>query len=222
MLNPIKEAKTIIVSGNSVLDEEATATAKEADPAAEDVYVIKDEKIDYDKFAFFIKNPTFAQLTGAKAKYRIDEQEVYLQMSNTTITFLVEEGDSVDVVVTCSKNSCKQINEDDDASVTTDRACKIQINDRNTVFGNDDVTAEGGNIVKFGLSGGKYEIQKWSNTGGILISSIDITPAQKDATGISTVKSVAENAALYNLAGQKVSAAFKGVVVKNGKKVVLK
>ena len=44
------------------------------------------------------------------------------------------------------------------------------------------------------------------------------------ATGISTV--VTENkkgsAVIYNLAGQRVSNDFKGIVVKNGKKVVLK
>lgn len=40
--------------------------------------------------------------------------------------------------------------------------------------------------------------------------------------GINAVKAEAQNAVAYNLAGQKVSAQYKGVVVKNGKKVVLK
>lgn len=39
---------------------------------------------------------------------------------------------------------------------------------------------------------------------------------------ITTVKAAAENGATYNLAGQKVSAAYKGIVLKNGRKVVTK
>ena len=43
-------------------------------------------------------------------------------------------------------------------------------------------------------------------------------------TAISTVKAAAENAdaPIYNLAGQKVDKSFKGVVIQNGKKVVIK
>ena len=43
-----------------------------------------------------------------------------------------------------------------------------------------------------------------------------------EATGINNVKANAENAVRYNLAGQKVSNDYKGVVIENGKKVVLK
>jgi len=43
------------------------------------------------------------------------------------------------------------------------------------------------------------------------------------ASGINTVKAVeAENGAAYNLAGQKVADDFKGVVIKNGKKMIQK
>ena len=44
-----------------------------------------------------------------------------------------------------------------------------------------------------------------------------------EPTGISTAKTAAEfNGAIYNIAGQKVSASYKGLVIKNGKKVVQK
>ena len=43
-----------------------------------------------------------------------------------------------------------------------------------------------------------------------------------DATAIKTVKKVAENGAIYNLAGQKVNASYKGVVIKDGKKYIQK
>ena len=42
-------------------------------------------------------------------------------------------------------------------------------------------------------------------------------------TGIQNVMAVeAEDGDLYNLAGQKVNAAYKGVVIKNGKKMIQK
>lgn len=46
------------------------------------------------------------------------------------------------------------------------------------------------------------------------------TPA--GSTGINTVKAAAENGAAYNLAGQKVSENFKGVVIKDGVKMIQK
>lgn len=42
------------------------------------------------------------------------------------------------------------------------------------------------------------------------------------STGINTVKATAENGVRYNLAGQKVAEGYKGVVIMNGKKVVIK
>jgi len=50
----------------------------------------------------------------------------------------------------------------------------------------------------------------------------EFTPS--GGTGISTVKAAAEDAdaPVYNLAGQKVDKSFKGVVVKNGKKMIQK
>ena len=50
--------------------------------------------------------------------------------------------------------------------------------------------------------------------------------AQYDPTagtdGINTVKVAAENSAIYNLAGQKVGKDFKGLVIKDGKKMIQK
>ena len=46
---------------------------------------------------------------------------------------------------------------------------------------------------------------------------------EEDATAIKNVKAAkAENGAIYNLAGQKVNAAYKGVVIKDGKKYIQK
>ena len=43
-----------------------------------------------------------------------------------------------------------------------------------------------------------------------------------DATAINKVKVAAEKDAIYNLAGQKVAASYKGIVIKNGKKYIQK
>ena len=213
VLDPIKENKTIVVTtGTAVIDEEATATSTTGP-----VYKVEGGAISADKKDFFVKNLTFAVLKDDKAQYQIDGKEIYIQMSNTNITFQVAEGDSVDVKVVCSLNSCKTLNAENDESVTTDRKCYVNVNGTN--YGHDDVTAENGNIIEFGLKAGTHTFQKYSGTGNILISSIEITPAEVDKTGISTVKNEVAKSAIFNLAGQKVTSNFKGIIVKNGKKI---
>ena len=68
----------------------------------------------------------------------------------------------------------------------------------------------------------------FTNTGEQLcfVAIVDIATEKTvipDVTGISTVKAAqANDAVIYNLAGQKVTESYKGVVIKNGKKVVIK
>ena len=176
VLNPIKEAKTIkVTAGEVVVDEEATATSTTGT-----IYKVEGGEISADKADFFVKNLTFTVVNGDNAKYQVPEgQEAYIQMSNTNITFLVAEGDSVNVKVTTTLNSCKTLNPDNDETITTDR--KNYVNISGTNYGNDDVTAEGGNVIEFGLPAGTWTFQKYSGTGNILISSIEITPAEAAA-----------------------------------------
>ena len=212
VLNPIKEKKTIVVTtGTAVIDEEATATSTTGP-----VYKVEGGAISADKKDFFVKNLTFSVLKDEKAQYQVPEgQEIYIQMSNTNITFQVAEGDSVDVKVVCSLNSCKTLESEDESKI--DRKCYVNVNSTN--YGHDDVTAENGNIIEFGLPAGTHTFQKYSGTGNILISSIEITPAEVDKTGISTVKNEVAKSATFNLAGQKVTSNFKGIIVKDGKKI---
>ena len=157
-------------------------------------------------------------------------------MSNTNIVFQVAEGDSVNVKVVCTKNSCKNIDADDaaedklDNGCTPDRQCYVNVSgvnycltDAEGKHTNDLKLYPNANEFEFGLAGGKtYTFQKYSGTGNILISSIEITPVEK-TTGISTIAAEnTSNSAIFNLAGQKVSNDFKGLVIKNGKKVVMK
>lgn len=74
-----------------------------------------------------------------------------------------------------------------------------------------DVVVVYGKLKKFGTT---YELDK----NNILISLNGKT------TGITniTADEAAKNAPVYNLAGQKVTKAYKGVVIKNGKKMIQK
>lgn len=186
VLNPIKEKKTIAVTGNVVVDEEATAEAQTADPTAATIYKVENAAVSADKKDFFVKSVEYGILNGDNVKYQIDGQEVYLKMTDkTNITFQVAEGDSVDVVVVCSKNSCKTLNEENDETVTTDRKCYVNLSGK--TYGSDDITGtheyngadEANNIIRFGLTAGTYTFQKFSGTGNIFVASIEIIPAEK-------------------------------------------
>ena len=221
VLNAIKEKKTIAVtSADVVLDEEATATSTTGE-----VYKVENGIISADKKDFFVKNLSWGVVKDAN--YQIDGKEAYIKMSDTNITFFVAEGDSVDVKVICSKNACKNIDADDaeDGSAVNDRKCYVNVSGTN--YGGEDLKLNpDGNVIEFGLKGAEggsyFTFLKYSGTGNILISSIEITPAGDD-TAVKTIKTVnAKSGAIYNLAGQKVDANYKGVVTINGKKVLNK
>jgi len=80
--------------------------------------------------------------------------------------------------------------------------------------------------VRSYLIDGKNEVT-FTNTGEQLcfFAVVDIaTDSTVIPTGINTVKAAeaAADGAAYNLAGQKVNAGYKGLVIKNGKKVIVK
>lgn len=73
---------------------------------------------------------------------------------------------------------------------------------------------------------GRYAMIRLVSDKGAKTDVITIIQGEVDLTGIEAIKSnkAAANAssAIYNLAGQRVDANFKGLVIKDGKKVVLK
>jgi len=232
VLNPIKEKKTIAVTAaDVVIDEEATATSTTGE-----VYKVENGAISADKMDFFVKNLSWGVVKDAN--YQIDGKEAYIKMSDTNITFFVAEGDSVDVKVICSKNACKNIDADDAAEdklvngCTPDRCCYVNVSGtpychldaEGGVAADLKLYPEEGNVITFGLkgaeSGSYFTFQKYSGTGNILISSIEITPMATE--GITAVKASENSSYIYNLAGQKVSANYKGIAIKNGKKFMSK
>ena len=215
VLNPISEEKIITVSGKAVVDEEATASSTTGT-----IYMIEDGAITTDKMDFFVKNLEFGAIANgtAAAQYQVPEgQEAYIKMNNTNISFLVAEGDSVNVHVICSKNACKNI----EAEEAKDRQCMVNVDGAN--YGNADILqsyditdANGnvietlpGNEIKFGLAAGVHTFKKFSGTGNILISSIKITPVK--GTGINAVNG--ENKVAKN---GKFIKNNRVVIVKNG------
>ena len=227
VLNPIKEKKTIKVIGGDVeIDEEATATSTTGE-----VYKIVNGEISADKKDFFVKNVEFSVIV--LPEYQIDGETRYIKMNNTNITFQVAEGDSVNVKVICSKNSCKNLEADDNAddptALVNDRKCIVNVSGTNYFHkdaeGNeasDMKLCEDANIIEFGLAAGTYTFQKYSGTGNILVYSIDITPAASESGIHDMVAEKTVNGTIHNLAGQKVAANYKGIVIVNGKKMLNK
>ena len=135
------------------------------------------------------------------AQYQIDGDQRYIKMNNTNISFKVAAGDSVKVKVICSKNSCKNIDADDAASDkqvngnTPDRSCYVNVSGVNYCAKDADgkevcdmkLHPEVANVIEFGLKAGDadkvYTFQKYSGTGNILISSIEITPVASVVLG---------------------------------------
>lgn len=76
---------------------------------------------------------------------------------------------------------------------------------------------------------GFYKLNPDTKTGGFKAyiaddgtGSAKVLDFGNEATGINTIENGAENGAVYNLQGQRVNKAQKGVFIQNGKKVVLK
>ena len=172
VLNPLKEKKVITVSGNAVIDDEATSNATDG----RTYYKIENGVINYDKMDFFIKSPVISAVAGDNAQYQIDGQEAYIQMSNTNIVFLLAAGDKAKVKVICSKNSCKNLDAADaeDGSQVNDRKCVINVSGTNYTHLNEDgnemsdmkLFPNDANVVEFELQAGKMVKQNVKNEAG--------------------------------------------------------
>ena len=101
-------------------------------------------------------------------------------------------------------------------SEVSDKYTDYYINDAEgnkvQIYGNIDV-------VKDAQAGTKYSLEAVVN--GAFNKAVEIRPIKLTVvTGINDIKANTAKAdnVLYNLAGQRVSAAYKGVVISNGKK----
>ena len=93
----------------------------------------------------------------------------------------------------------------------------------NSVKDNDVVSAsmQNGKLMLIGLKPGSTSIKLDFNSNGIVVSK-DLAVTIDNTTGITSVTNDNQNANdLYNLSGQRVNTSYKGVVIRNGKKVLV-
>jgi hypothetical protein len=112
--------------------------------------------------------------------------------------------------------------------VTTKGTCTGKVLPLNTVI-DETTTIEDTKVAKFRLTS-NYGSNNAGNYVGRRCWFDDLKaykyPSQAEGpidTAIETVETVkANDGAIYNLAGQKVSKSFKGLIIKNGKKYFVK
>ncbi|MBQ8066319.1 MAG: hypothetical protein IJ200_11775, partial [Prevotella sp.] len=82
-------------------------------------------------------------------------------------------------------------------------------------------TIASGSVIEVTSTNCNYFVVKVKK--GMVISKIAVVPGQGGAVGITAVKANdLKNAEIYNLNGQRVLNAQKGLYIINGKKVVMK
>jgi hypothetical protein len=249
VLNPIKEKKTIaITKADVVLDEEATATSTTGEIYKVENGEISADKMDFfvkDLTFSVVKNADY-QIDGKEAYIQMSNTNItFLVAAGDEVNVKVICSKNA-----CKNIDADDAAEDKQVDgCTPDRSCYVNVSGTNycakdaegkavcdqklypgianviefTLKGGKDVTSqddEGNSTTTFDAKDTYYTFQKYSGTGNILISSIEFTPV--NATGISTINAAEKvsNGAIYNLAGQKVGKDFKGLVIKNGKKMI--
>ena len=250
VLNPIKEKKTIAVTkADVVVDEEATATSTTGEVYKVENGEISADKADFfvkNLSWGVVKNADY-QIDGKEAYIQMSNTNItFLVAAGDEVNVKVICSKNA-----CKNIDADDAAEDKQVDgCTPDRSCYVNVSGTNycakdaegkavcdqklypgvaniiefSLKGGKDVTSkdeEGNDVTTFDAKDTYYTFQKYSGTGNILISSIEITPA--NASGISTVKAnVENNSAIYNLAGQKVAKDYKGLVIKNGVKMIQK
>jgi len=153
---------------------------------------------------------------------RLSSKKANVDADNITITLneALAAGDAINITAFIKKDESRE------ASAYI--AFSADVTADSEIFGDAENIGMGGAIatksvtVPEGAAGIKTIKMARSKSGtNLFITKLTITRGGE--AGISTVKADANvNAPAYNLAGQQVSKDFKGVVVKNGKKMIQK
>ena len=227
VLNPIKEKKTIAVTkADVVVDEEATATSTTGEVYKVENGEISADKADFfvkNLSWGVVKNADY-QIDGKEAYIQMSNTNItFLVAAGDEVNVKVICSKNA-----CKNIDADDAAEDKQVDgCTPDRSCYVNVSGTNycakdaegkavcdqklypgvaniiefSLKGGKDVTSkdeEGNDVTTFDAKDTYYTFQKYSGTGNILISSIEITPA--NASGISTVKAnVENNSAIYNI-----------------------
>lgn len=168
VLSPVSNAKLNFGKAAIEVDEEKTTETSTA-------YKFSDPSAIAPKSQFFFNAAPQVKIVN-DAQYQIDGDSVYLGMGNAeNITFKVAEGDSINVTVVTSKNSCKNIDDTTvDEKTGTYKSLANYVNVDGTVYGFDNTPDNFQNVIKFGLGAGIHTFRKYSGTGNILVHDITI------------------------------------------------
>ena len=133
-------------------------------------------------------------------KTKAGEYRVY---KNQTFTVTSTVGNITKVVVTCAANGTAKYGPGNFTDATAGEY----------TFESDGATGTwSGDAATFSLTASKNQVR---------MTKVEVTVSP--ATNIINIKAEANaDSPLYNLAGQRVSKSYKGVVIKNGKKVLVK
>ena len=185
VLSPVSNAKLNFGKAAIEVDEEKTTETSTA-------YKFSDPSAIAPKSQFFFNAAPQVKIVN-DAQYQIDGDSVYLGMGNAeNITFKVAEGDSINVTVVTSKNSCKNIDDNTvDEKTGKYKSLANYVNVDGTMYGFDNTPDNFQNVIKFGLGAGIHTFRKYSGTGNILVHDITIEKVG-GATGIKNVNA-AEN-----------------------------
>lgn len=198
------------LSGNETVDFAKAAVEEDPEKTTADAvaYKFSDITTIAPKAKFYFNGTPQVGIVK-DAAYQVENDSVYLKMANAkNLTFKVAEGDSIDVTVTTSLNSCKDITGAYDETKGTYPTLANYVNVDGTNYGFSNTPDEFKNEIKFGLKGGIHTFQKYSGTGNILVKSISFKKVT--ATGIKNIN-----------AAENVNGAQKPVkVIENGRLVI--
>ena len=168
-------------------------------------------------------------LSGATNKWQLNGKiqgkvSIYNGLTQMTVTdasaLTHTEGDAYQPVSIAASDAASHI------------ADLVKLTDEITIFadGGKFYTSEDKSLQIYDNFKLNYQIatgDKISGLTGVVIpynNQLEIAPTEAPtATGIDVVKAAAQqNGAIYNLKGQRVTEGYKGLVIKNGKKVIMK
>ncbi len=96
---------------------------------------------------------------------------------------------------------------------------KLDGNELDVATATTPAGSDGVRVYTEAISAGEHKITRGNGESGIFYV---IVKTEGNATGITTVRARTQTGATYNLGGQRVAAGYKGIVVKNGHKQVVR
>ena len=185
----------------------------------------KDNRLNYPNSGYYT-----ICLNGKKANVNdtaVDESKDAASRMVITLDNAVAEGDTIAITGYITKNSSSKSS----AWIVFENGATAEsavFGDESNIYTAEGVEATGASntkdvVVSAEAAGSKTITLTRGQTGtNLFITKLQIKKANDVVTGINFVKTAIEDGSVYNLNGQKVNKAQKGLYIINGKKVVIK